>query len=97
VNGISELSVDVVFVYDHSVTAELLAGARALSIADKHHFDLNLSDLLDKSTQHKRNWLLNAIAARQRFERHQANFEGIQTLSVANSKLIKWMTTGRAS
>jgi len=78
-------------------TAELLAGARALSIADRHHFDLNLSDLLDKSTQHKRNWLLNVIAARQRFERQQANYEGIQTLSIANSKLIKWMTTGRAS
>jgi len=75
----------------------LLAGARALSIADRHHFDFNLSDLLDKSTQHKRNWLLDVIAARQRFERQQANFEGIQTLSVANSKLIKWMTTGRAS
>jgi len=80
-----------------SITAELLAGARALSIADRHHFNLNLSDLLDKSTQCKRNWLLNAIAARQRFERQQANFEGIQTLSIANSKLIKWMTTGQAS
>jgi len=80
-----------------SITAELLAGARALSIADRHHFDLNLSDLLDKSTQCKRNWLLNVIAARQRHERQQANFEGIQTLSIANSKLIKWMTTGRAS
>jgi len=81
----------------HSITAELLAGARALSLADRHHFDLNLSDLLDKSTQYKRNWLLNVIAARQRFERQQATFEGIQTLSIANSKLIKWMTTGRAS
>ena len=80
-----------------SITADLLAGARALSLVDRHHFDLNLSDLLDKSTQHKRNWLLNAIAARQRFERQQANFEGIQALSIANSKLIKWMTTGRAS
>jgi len=80
-----------------SITAELLAGARALSFADRHHFDLNLSDLLDKSTQCKRNWLLNVIAARQRFERQQADFEGIQTLSIANSKLIKWMTTGRAS
>jgi len=80
-----------------SVTAELLAGARALSLADRHHFDLNLSDLLDKSTQHKRDWLLNVIAARQRFERQQADFEGIQTLSIANSKLIKWMTAGRAS
>jgi len=79
------------------ITAELLAGARALSLADRHHFGLNLSDLLDKSTQCKRNWLLNVIAARQRFERQQANFEGIQTLSIANSKLIKWMTTGRAS
>jgi len=49
-----------------SITAELLAGARAPSLADRHHFDLNLSDLLDKSIQHKRNWLLNAIAARQR-------------------------------
>jgi len=65
-----------------SVTAELLAGARALSLADRHHFELNLSDLLDKSTQYKKNWLLNVIAARQRFERQQANFEGIQTLSV---------------
>ena len=46
-----------------SVTAELLAGARALSLADRHHFKLNLSDLLDKSTQCKRNLLLNAIAA----------------------------------
>jgi len=66
-----------------------VAGAGALSIADRHHFDLNLSDLLDKSTQRKRKRLLNAIAARQRFERQQANFEGIQTLSIANSKLIK--------
>jgi len=77
-----------------SVTAELLTGARALSLADRHHFDLNLSDLLDKFTQHKRNWLLNVIAARQRCERQQANFEGTQNLSIANSKLIKWMTTG---
>jgi len=82
---------------DRSITEELLAGARALSFADRHHFDLNLSDLLDKSTQYKRNWLLNVIAARQRFERQQANYEGIQTLSIAKSKLIKWMTTGQAS
>jgi len=80
-----------------SITAELLAGARALSLANRHHFDLNLSDLLDKSTQCKRNWLLNVIAARQRFERQQADFEGIQTLSTTNSKLIKWMTAGQAS
>jgi len=73
-----------------SITAELLAGARALSLADRHHFELNLSDLLDKSMQYKRNWLLNVIAARQRFERQQANFEGNQTPSIANSKLIKW-------
>jgi len=65
-----------------SITAELLAGARALSLADRHHFNLNLSDLLDKSTQHKKNWLLNVIAARQRSERQQAIFEGIQTLSL---------------
>jgi len=80
-----------------SITAKLLAGARALSLSDRHHFDLNLSDLLDKSTQCKRNWLLNVIAARQRFERQHANFEGIQILSIANSKLIKCMTAGRAS
>ena len=35
--------------------------------------------------------------ARQRFERQQANFAGIQTLSVAKSRLIKWMAAGRAS
>jgi len=81
----------------NSITAELLAGARALSFADRHIFELNLSDLLDKSTQYKKNWLLNVIAARQRFERQQATFEGIQTLSIANSKLVKWITTGRAS
>jgi len=80
-----------------SITAELLAGARALSLADRHHFDLNLSDLLDKSTHCKRNWLLNGIAARQRCERQQANVEGTQNLSIANSKLIKLMTTGQAS
>jgi len=39
----------------HSMTAELLAGAQTLSLADRHHFDLNLSDLLDKSTQCKMN------------------------------------------
>jgi len=61
----------------HSITAELLAGAWALSLADRHHFELNLSDLLDKSIQHKRNWLLNVVAVRQRSERQQANFEGI--------------------
>ena len=80
-----------------SITAELLAGAWASSLVDRHHFDLNLSDLLDKSTQCKRNWLLNVIAARQRCERQQANFEGTQNLSIVNSKLIQQMTTGRAS
>jgi len=69
-----------------SVAAEFLAGAPALSLADRLHFELHLSDLLDKSIKHKRNWLLNVMAAaRQRFERQQANFEGIQTLSIANS------------
>jgi len=82
---------------NNSITEELLAGAPALSLADRHHFNLNLSDLLDKSTQCKRNWLLNVIAARQRCERQQAHFEGTHTLSIANSNLIKWMTTGRAS
>jgi len=82
---------------NNSITAESLAGAWALSLADRHHFNLNLSDLLDKSTQYKSNWLLNVIAARQRYERQQSNFEGTQNLSIANSKLIKWMTTGRAS
>jgi len=80
-----------------SVTAELLTGAGALSLADRHHFELNLSDLLDKLRQCKRNWLLNVVATRQRFERQQANFEGIQNLSAANSKLTKWMIAGRAS
>ena len=76
------------------VTVELLAGALALCLADRHHFDLNLSDLLHKSTQDKKNWLFNVIAARQRFERQQATFEGIRTLSTANSKLTKWMAAG---
>jgi len=66
--------------------------AWALSFADRHHFDFNLSGVPDNSTQCKRNWQLNVIAARQRFERQQANLEGIQTLSIAHSKLIKWMT-----
>jgi len=81
----------------HSGTAELLVGARALSHADKHRFEFNLSDLLDKSIQCKKNWLLNVLAAKQRFERQQVNCDGICNLSTANSKLIKWMTTGRAS
>jgi len=72
-----------------SITAELLAGAHVLSLADRHHFELNLADLLDKSTQCKRNWPLNVVAARQRYERQQAHCGGLQTRSVANSKLIK--------
>jgi len=50
----------------NSIAAELLVGAGALSLADRCHLELNLSDLLDKSTQHKRNWLLNVLAARRR-------------------------------
>jgi len=50
-------------ILDNSITAELLAGARALSLADRHHFEINLSYLLDKSIQYKRNWLLNVVAA----------------------------------
>jgi len=46
-----------------SVAAEFLAGAPALSLADRLHFELHLSDLLDKSIKHKRNWLLNVMAA----------------------------------
>ena len=71
--------------------------AGALSGADRCHFELNLSALLDKSTQCKRNLLHNVLAARQRFERQQANFKNIQTLSVANSRWIKWMTAGKTS
>ena len=36
-----------------SITAEVLTGAHALSLADGYHFELNLADLLDKSTQCK--------------------------------------------
>jgi len=54
------------------ITAAFLAGARALSLADRHHFELNLSDLLDKSTKHKRNWLLNVLAASQTTVRETA-------------------------
>jgi len=79
------------------ITAELLVGARALSLADRHHFKLNTSDLLDEFTQCKRNWLLDVLAVRQRHEPQQANFDDIQTLSTANYKLIKCMTDGRAS
>jgi len=71
------------------IAAELLAGARALSFANRHHFELNLADLLDKSTQHKRNRLLIVLAARQRHEQQQAHFCSIQGLSVTNSQLIK--------
>jgi len=80
-----------------SLTAELLEDARALILADRHHFEPNLQDFLDKFTQHKKNGLLNVTAARKRLERQQATFEGIQTLSTANSKLIKQMATGRAA
>ena len=55
--------VDCLFVHCTSITEELLAGARALSIADRHHFDHNLSDLLDKSFQYKKNWLLNVLGS----------------------------------
>ena len=74
-----------------SITEELLAGARALSITDSHHFEYNVSDLLDKSYHYKKNWLLNVLAARQRYERQQVDFNGIQALSMANSQLIKWI------
>jgi len=83
------------FVSIVGVAAELLADARALSLANSYHFELNLSGLLDKATRCKRNWLLNVLAATQRFVREQTNFEGIQTFSATNSK--KWMTAGRAS
>jgi len=76
------------------VTAELLEGARALSISDRHHFELNLTDLLGKATQCKRNWLLNVLAAEQLYQMQQTNFDGIQTISIANSRLIKWMAAG---
>ena len=71
-----------------NINAELLGSAQALSFADRDHFELNLAGLLDKSMQHKRNCVPNLIAARQRLERQQTNFEDIQTLSIANSKLM---------
>jgi len=80
-----------------SITRELLAGARALPFADRHHFEHNVLDLLDKSLQFKKNWLLNVQAARKRYERlHNVN-AGLQEESRATSKLLKWMATGRAS
>ena len=80
-----------------SITDELLASARALPFADRHHFDHNILDLLGKSLQFKKNWLLNVQAARKRYDRvHSAN-AGLQAESRARSKLLKWMATGRAS
>jgi len=82
---------------NNSIAAKLLVGARALPFSGRHHFDLNVTDLLDKSTQHRRNWLLNVLAAQQRHERQQAAHAGMQTAAIANSQLTKWMATGRAS
>ena len=82
---------------NHNITDELLVGAGALPLADRHHFDHNLVELLEKSTQYKKNWLLNVLAAKQRQARRQAATLEEQTLSLANSKLLKWMATGRAT
>jgi hypothetical protein len=82
---------------DDSITDELLAGARALPFADRHHFDHNLLDLLGKSLQFKKNWLLNVQAARKRYDRVHSTNAGLQAESRARSKLLKWMATGRAS
>jgi len=71
-----------------SVSAELLVGAWTLSIANRHHFKLNLAGLLGKSAQCKRNWFLNVLAGRQRCKPQQANFDGIQAISLhASSQL----------
>jgi len=80
-----------------SITDELLIGAGALPLADRHHFDHNLIELLDKSTPCKKNWLLNVLPTKQRQARRQAAALEEQTLSLANSKLLKWMATGRAT
>mgnify|MGYP000319847427 CR=1 FL=1 len=72
-----------------SIAAELMAGARALSLANRHHFVFNLSGTLDKFTQCKQNQLLNVLAAKQRFEMQQINCDDTQTLSPTNSKLIR--------
>ena len=82
---------------NNSITDELLAGAKALPLADRHHFDINLIDLMEKSTQYKKHWLLNVIAARKRHERQQDAQLERQTISMATSKILKWMATGRAS
>jgi len=74
-----------------SVTAELMAGVQALSLADRHHFKLSQHNARGTG------FSMSLQSDNERFERQQANFEGIQTLSIANSKLIKWMTTGQAA
>ena len=80
-----------------SITDELLAGAMALPLADRLHFDHNLMNLLRISTQYKKNWLLNVRAARQRHAQRQAQDAVVQADSMALSKLLKWIATGRAS
>jgi len=72
-----------------SITEESLAGAQMLPFADRHHFELNLTDLLDQSTQCKKQWLLYAMAVTQRHERQQAANAGLQAVSVVTSKLLK--------
>jgi len=49
----------------------MLAGARALPVlfASRHHFNINFTNLLDKSTQDKKNWLLDS---KKKCKRQQA-------------------------
>ena len=79
-----------------SITDELLTGAMALPLADRFHFDHNLMNLLRMSTQYKKDWLLNVRAARERYARRLAQDAVVQAESMATSKLLKWMATGRA-
>jgi len=75
---------------NNNMAVELLTGAWAVFLADGHHFDLNLTDLLDQSTQYKKNWLFNIIAVSKGVKDKMLLTKAfIHTASIANSKLIK--------
>jgi hypothetical protein len=74
--------------------------------SDHHHFSHCLLSLISRSTEYKQAWYLNVTAARDRQLRRQAEADAnhadqaaahaaAQAASITNSRLIRWLETGR--
>ena len=77
------------------ITREYLQGHDTLLPSDRHHLRHNLANILSKTIEFKKAWLVNITTARQRMIRIQQHDEERNTKSRETSTLIRWFKTGR--